>query len=103
MKNKKSGPNYYPPEINWIELEGTGKIGLTSYPGKNRYLYTDSLDRDLNFIKQNASLLLTLVEYDELELLYIEDLGIKAIEKELEWIVSVKLKTPAKKYRTPAR
>lgn len=86
MNTKNIRINYLPPEINWIELDGKGKIGLTSYPGKNRYLYPDALDKDLSYIKESADLLLTLMEKEELELLYIEDLAVKATENDLEWI-----------------
>ena len=86
MRLKKGLTEYQPIKINWLVLEKKGKIGLTGYPGKNRFLFSDSLDRDLKIIKKSATLLVTLIQKSEFELLYLDDIEDKAAEYGLEWI-----------------
>ena len=73
-------------EINWLKIESMGKIGLSGYPGRNRHLDPDSLDKDLDIIKDSAGLLVTLIEDEEFRILHIEDIREKALERGLEWI-----------------
>ena len=88
--------NYIPPVIDWIKFKGSGKIGLTAYPGRDMPYDPFSLVNDLKYIAESASLLLTLMENKELKHLNIEKLGETAAGSGLEWIHS-----PIENYSVP--
>lgn len=80
-----------PLRIDWIAAGTGGKIGLTICPGKNGgsnhgLPWKRDLDLDLQVIQKSASLLVTLMEEDELASNGVEDLGEKAECMGLTWL-----------------
>ncbi len=82
----------HPIRIDHVETEGGGRIGMTFCPGKKdpgamTGAWDRDLDTDLLAIRDwGASLLVTLVEDHELELLGVPDLGQRARGNGMDWL-----------------